>query len=339
MVTYYFESEKEWEEKIFSFSLDDMMDKLECEYISHKNIEFEAKNREKLSFKFKPDSNISVDSVNLYFDGQYNKIMKVVKYYLKNKQLDVDIIFNKKGRYKIVIYFYDNSSSKNTLLDFNDLTYYAIVKSDAKEYKEFSDEEIIVNQPFEDSLTKFKLKYISHKNQNVVAKRIEKFELECEDKEITISIDNYPRKAKLIKKQKQENNKHIFYFGFNEIGRFIIQFKLKNKRMEFTDIIYKIDYNGEIDKPLLSPEIYNDDITLIEPIFTQLQFGKKTTLKFKSDVTDEIIVSNNEYIHVKKNEVGIFEITLIPKIYKIYIMKPKDKPDLDYSTSIILNVI
>jgi len=148
MVTYYFESEEEWGEKIFGFSLVDMMDKLECEYISHKNIEFEAENREKLSFKFKPDSNISVDSVNLYFDGQYNKIMKVVKYYLKNKQLDIDIIFNKKGRYKIVIYFYDNSSSKNTLLDYNDLTYYAIVKSDAKEYKEFSDEEILMNQPF-----------------------------------------------------------------------------------------------------------------------------------------------------------------------------------------------
>jgi len=173
-------------------------------------------------------------------------------------------------------------------------------------------------------LRKLKLKYISHKNQNIVAKRIEKFELECEDTEIDIIIETYPRKAKLIKMHKKENNKHIIYFGFNEKGKFIIQFKLKNKRMEFTDIIYKIDYNGEIDKPLLSPEIYNNDIILIEPIFTQLQFGKKTTLKFKSDVTDEIIVSNNEYIHVKKNEVGIFEITLIPKIYKIYIMKPKD---------------
>ena len=37
------------------------------------------------------------------------------------------------------------------------------------------------------------------------------------------------------------------------------------------------------------PKIYNNDIIIIEPIYNILKKGKKVTLKFKSDITDEIM--------------------------------------------------
>ena len=50
----------------------DIIDKLKLESISHKDIEFKAKNREKFSFKFKPDSKIYLSE---FF---YHPIMKMI---------------------------------------------------------------------------------------------------------------------------------------------------------------------------------------------------------------------------------------------------------------------
>ena len=61
------------------------MEIFKCEFISHKELEFKAKNQEKLIIK------------------------NILKYYLNNKYLDVDIIFNKKGKYKLTIQYHDNS--------------------------------------------------------------------------------------------------------------------------------------------------------------------------------------------------------------------------------------
>ena len=112
MVTYNIESQEEWgDDKRFDFSMDDYdwMEKFKCEFISHKELEFKAKNREKLSFRFKPDSYINIESITVTIDGKGSSIKNILKYYLNNKNLDVDIIFNKKGKYKLTIQYHDNS--------------------------------------------------------------------------------------------------------------------------------------------------------------------------------------------------------------------------------------
>lgn len=79
---------------------------------SLKNIIFNAKNREKMNFKFKPGSDIIITDVSLFNvvdELPGDKIGRVVKYYIKDKNLDIDIIFNKKGKYKIQIIYFDNS--------------------------------------------------------------------------------------------------------------------------------------------------------------------------------------------------------------------------------------
>ena len=79
IVEYNFESLEEWGNKRFDFSFDDydFMDKLQLESLSHKNLEFKAKNREKLIFKFNPDSKIKIKDVELQLDDEnFDQIKK-----------------------------------------------------------------------------------------------------------------------------------------------------------------------------------------------------------------------------------------------------------------------
>ena len=160
VVEYNFESLEEWGDKRFDFSMDDydIIDKLKLESLSHKNFEFTAKNIEKLFFKFKPDSKIAIRSIDLKLENENDRIKNVTKYYMKDKNLDVEVIFNKKGKYKLSINYFDlNSNNGNSY--YENLTYYPFVESDAKEPKEYSEEELLIIQPFEDSVNKIKLKY------------------------------------------------------------------------------------------------------------------------------------------------------------------------------------
>jgi hypothetical protein len=73
--------------------------------MSHKELESKSKNREYLSFKFKPDSIIRIKSIKLSYLGLDRKETSinnnVLKYCISNNNLDIDAIFNKKGKYKI----------------------------------------------------------------------------------------------------------------------------------------------------------------------------------------------------------------------------------------------
>ena len=125
--------------------------------------------------------------------------------------------------------------------------------------------------------------------------------------------------------KKSEKDKTIFYFGFNEKNKFLIEFEFLKDfgNREVDRLIYKVEYNGEIDGILTSPVYYNKDIILIETIFCNLTKGKEAMLKFKSDILNEIMVINDERLYIKKNEEGILEVKLQPKVDKIVIAKKK----------------
>ena len=73
--------------------------------------------------------------------------------------------------------------------------------------------------------------------------------------------------------------------------------------------------------PFSLPEIYGNDITIIEPLFNNLKKGKKATLKFRCDEEEEITVTNGEWLTVKKNQDDIFEITITVNTDKVYVGK------------------
>ena len=112
----------------------------------------------------------------------------------------------------------------------------------------------------------------------------------------------YSKDSKVITTENEQDNKFTYYFGFNEKKKFIIRFHFFTIGNDFGSIIYYVDYKGEIDIPLTKPNIYNDNIILIDSIFVQLKMGKETTLKFKSDVTEEIMVKNSVTQYFKKNK-------------------------------------
>ena len=199
MASYLFECEEEWGNEDFNFPIElseynehafeEKYADFKCKECSVKNNVFNAKNTCKLNFKFKPDSDITIIKINLYNvveERAEDEIKNSVKYFVKNKNLDIDIIFNKKGKYKISINYFDKSlfdGKKENIEKCNkDINYYAIVESDAKENKKFSDEEVLITQPFEDSLKFVNFKYISHKKQNISSEDVQNFEFEFEKK-------------------------------------------------------------------------------------------------------------------------------------------------------------
>ena len=111
----------------------DIINKLKLESISHKDIEFKAKNREKISFKFKPDSKIYLSAVFLSSDNEDDTQEDVTKHYKDGLKLDIDVIFNKKGKYELRLFFKDLSVNNEEI----ELIYYPIVDTDAKEKKTF----------------------------------------------------------------------------------------------------------------------------------------------------------------------------------------------------------
>ena len=135
-----------------------------------------------------------------------------------------------------------------------------------------------------------------------------------------------------------EGNKYIFYFGFNEKNKFILIFKFLIDNIPINEIVYFVNYNEELEIPLSKPKIYNKDIILIDPIFTSLKIGKESTLKFKSDVTHSIILTNLQWLTFEKNQDGIFEAKIAPQADNIYVLKKKDDSNNGTTTSMILDV-
>ena len=135
-----------------------------------------------------------------------------------------------------------------------------------------------------------------------------------------------------------EGNKYIFYFGFNEKNKFILVFKFLIDNIPINEIVYFVNYNEEIDIPLSKPKVYNKDIILIDPIFTSLKVGKESTLKFKSDVTNSIILTNMQWFTFEKNQDGIFETKITPQADNIYVLNKKNDSNNETTTSMILDV-
>ena len=106
------------------------------EYISHKDLEFKANNREKLFFKFKQESKISIENAFLKFADENKYLKKVTKLSKKDNEVEVEVIFNKKGKYQLCISYNDMSINEDKR-KLEDINYYPYIESDAKEYEEF----------------------------------------------------------------------------------------------------------------------------------------------------------------------------------------------------------
>ena len=300
-VAYYeFQCEEEWTNGNFDFPIEvrelydydfkEIYENFKVKESSHKNIIFNAKNKEKINFKFKPDSDIIIAYViltDVVEEHPGDKIERVVKYYLKDKNLDIDIIFNKKGKYKINIRYFDNSlfdgteESMKKCLKY--IFYYAVVETDAKEYKEFSDEEMLITQPFEDSLKIGNFKYISHKNQKVSAKDIETFEFEFESNDAYgLNSHIYPEENDSIYKDFLKiDNKKIYYFSIDNDITYLIEFEIVIWGNNIGKIVYIVSASDYLKN---TPRIRKNILKTIDREKLQklvLSSKKRTDIKYE----------------------------------------------------------
>ena len=113
--------------------------------------------------------------------------------------------------------------------------------------------------------------------------------------------------------------------------------KLKNEMVTYY-LECEEDYKETPGTPFSLPENGNNEITIIEPIYNILKKGNKVTLKFKSDVTDEITVTNGQWLTIKKNKDGIFETTITIDTDEVFIGIPKKEGSSSFDTCITYKV-
>ena len=172
IAAYEFECQDKWGNEPFNFPIElreaenglfsDRYKEFKYEKSSHENNVFTTGNNEKMEFIFKDDSAIIITDIKLYNvinEEKGEEIKQTLKYFEKDKNLEIKIIFNKKGKYKLDIEYFDkdmfnkfNNERTSALVCQKLITYYPIVESDAKEFKEYSIEETLIACSFEEIL-------------------------------------------------------------------------------------------------------------------------------------------------------------------------------------------
>ena len=180
----------------------------------------------------------------------------------------------------------------------------------------------------------------------VKSKHIIRFNKINEKENIGAILSVYDKQGKETKNAKglilYDKNYIDFFYIFKKKGTYqtTIFADYASKKMKAQMVTYFLeceeDYKETPNTPFNLPEIYNNDITIIEPIYNILKNGKKVTLKFKSDVTDEIIVTNGQWLTIKKNKDDIFETTIKVNTDKVFIGR-KTKEE-DFKTSITYKI-
>ena len=124
-----------------------------------------------------------------------------------------------------------------------------------------------------------------------------------------------------------------FFYIFKKKGRYKTNLFAGYSSTLSCIVTYFLDCEENWPKgtPFNLPTIYDNDIIIIEPIVCNFKKGDKVTLKMKSDVTDEIIVINNDWLTIKKNKDGIFETTITVKTNEVVIGKKTSQGGIDYS--------
>ena len=116
-----------------------------------------------------------------------------------------------------------------------------------------------------------------------------------------------------------------FFYIFKKKGTYKTDIfaspKAQKTRDHIVEYIFECteDFKITPSTPFSLPQIYDNDITIIEPIFNIIKKDKKVNFKFRCDTADEIIITNGEWITLKKNKDGIFETTLTIKTDGVYV--------------------
>ena len=333
LVTYYPECTQNSNMKNFDFqpedyelqndTFDEILNNFKCDSISHKEISFKAKQKEKLSFKFKKDSDIFISDVEIYYyvDNENKaKLEKEIKYIIFKKNLDIEAIFNKKGKYNICISYSDESIQNSEYTPIKKINYFPYKEEDEKQEFKFSFEEIAFIKPFEEVIQNLELDYLSHNSQAITVNNIETFKFKNKNDNMAIyfeykSIDN---KGKILSVQKKDNDSECFHLAFNAKNKYILKFLIYIDSKPRDTIIYLATCENDPEFEITIPYSYDNKIEMIEPVFNNLKKGREVTFKMKSN-EEKIVLINDNWNYIEKDPNGLFELSFIPKVDEIVV--------------------
>ena len=117
---------------------------------------------------------------------------------------------------------------------------------------------------------------------------------------------------------------------FNKKGKYKVTIYGNNERGKSNKGIleYAVNVENNAKNHLKFPTFYagKEDINVIEPLYDNLRSGEKVRFKIES-ILDEIIIIDDEWHYLKRNEQGYFEFETIIKTKKGKIVKIGKKTD------------
>ena len=134
----------------------------------------------------------------------------------------------------------------------------------------------------------------------------------------------------------------LLLFIFKKIGTYKADIYADYRNIESKSFLVSYYFENEEEfeetpeTPFSLPKIYNNDITIIEPVFNIMKKGEKVRIRMHSVITDEIIITNDKWLYIKKNERDFFEATITVNTDEIFIGRKTDEKD--FLTSIIYEV-
>ena len=106
---------------------------------------------------------------------------------------------------------------------------------------------------------------------------------------------------------------------FNKKGKYKVEIYGNNDRgNDYTIMLeYAVNVENNATKNLAFPAFYSgkENINIIEPLYDNLKSGEKVKFKIES-ILDEIIIFDDEWHYLKRNEQGYFELETIIKTKK-----------------------
>ena len=100
---------------------------------------------------------------------------------------------------------------------------------------------------------------------------------------------------------------------------------------------YRVNVENYAKEKLAFPMTYSgsEEVNIIEPLYDNLKSGEKVKFKIKSNL-DEIIIIDNQWHYLKKNEFGYFELEINIKSKKgnnVIVGKKKGSNSCSYLVS------
>ena len=281
-------------------------------YLSHKTNSFKVKNKETFIFQAKEKYYLISHNLRLIKDNEENNDINNIYSSIITKErndetkFELDVIFNYKGKYDLIIILYFEDGKNITL------RYFPICENDANPELKFEPNELD-RRAFDYTIHKSNFSFLSHKKNCFIAKNRELFIFESE-KDLDLDIEYEPSICLvkddgkyeiaegayiIVRPHEKLTKRYEVEVILNYKGKYHIKFPFKNYICYYP--VLEQDSNTKIE---IEPEIsclYNFNI-IMNKYFSKPFYASHSSISFKA--------KNNEKMIFFTKKINNFEVLL-----------------------------